>query len=59
MTKAPILFDDYYMILYTFNPCGESDQLIVHWNIAQKWLSEAKQKARSEASRQNISNFNF
>jgi len=33
------------------NPCGESDQLIVYLNFAKKWLSEAKQKARSEASR--------
>jgi len=37
------------------NDCGERDQFIVHL----KWLSEAKQKARSEASRQNISYFNF
>ena len=28
-------------------------------SICLKWLSEAKLKARSEASRQNISNFNF
>ena len=33
------------------NPCGESDQLVVHL-VSLKWLSEAKQKARSEASRQ-------
>jgi len=28
-----------------FNPPGENDRLIVHFNFAKKWLSEAKQKA--------------
>jgi len=48
------LLEDFF-----FNPCGKSDQLIVHLNIAKKWLSEAKLKTRSDASRQNISNFHF
>jgi len=41
------------------NPCGESDQLIVRINFAKKWLGEAKLKARSEALRQDITNFDF
>ena len=38
-----------------FNPCGESDQLVVRFNFAKK----IPLKARSEASRQNISHFDF
>ena len=37
-----------------FNSCGEISQLIVQLDFAKKWLSEAKLKARSGASRQKF-----
>jgi len=36
------------------NPGEESGILDVRFSFAKKWLSEAKLKAQSEASRQNI-----
>jgi len=39
---------------HMINPFGGSDQLIVFFNFNENGSSEAKQKARSEASRQNI-----
>ena len=39
--------------------CGECDQLVVHLDLAKYSSSVAKLKARSGASRQNISFFNF
>ena len=37
----------------------EKTNKMVSLKSTQKWLSEAKQKARSEASRQKFSNFEF
>ncbi len=33
-------------ILGHFNPCGENDQLIVHFIFAKKWVSEAKLRVK-------------
>jgi len=38
---------------------AQNFQKVGHVNFAKKKLSEAKLKTRSEASRQNISNFDF
>ncbi len=49
----------YRLLKKIFIPCRESDQLFVHLNFEKNGSSEAKLKARSEASRQNISLFIF
>jgi hypothetical protein len=41
------------------NQCAKSSQYVGDFNLAKIRLSGAKLKARSEASRKNISNFDF
>jgi len=49
------LASERFCIDFVLNYCEESDQLVVHFNLAKNW--RAKLIARSEASPQNISTF--